>query len=95
MGGKGTVAALRQRNKALAPYLFLHGSGQRTGCWGVCFRGAALENQIRVVGDLGGRRYGGRAHGTADDRLVGIDMVDRTACPAATQEHGEHAAVAA
>ena len=52
-------------------------------------------NQIRVIGDLGSRRYGGRAHGTADDRLVGIDMVDRTARPAATQEHGEHAVVTA
>ena len=37
----------------------------------------------------------GTAHGTADDRLVGIDMVDRTARPAATQEHGEHAVVTA
>jgi hypothetical protein len=95
MGGKGTVAALRQCDKAPAPYLFLHGSGQRTGSRGVRFRGTALENQIRVIGDLGSRRYGGRAHGTADDRLVGIDMVDRTARPAATQEHGEHAVVTA
>ena len=94
MGGKGAVAALCQCDKAPAPYLFLHGGGQCTWGRGICLRGAALENQIRVIGDLGSRRYGGRAHGTADNRLVGIDMVDRTACPAATQEHGEHAAVA-
>ena len=58
MGGKRAIVILRQRDKVFTVYLFLHGCGQRTGSRSVRFRRTALENQVRVVGNLGAAGMG-------------------------------------
>ena len=89
------VRALCQCDETVAADLLLDGGRKGAGCRGVGRVASALENPVRVVGYLRGRRDGRRAHEAAFDGLVGIEVVHCPRVPSAAQEDGEHAAVPA
>ena len=92
---KHGVVALGQHNKAMPADFLYDRSCERARRRSIGRRAPALENLIRVISDLWGRRDRRRTQERALDGLVRIKVVDGTRIAAPAQEHREHTPVAA